>query len=115
MASPPDTQAPPPGGTAMASPAHSAQPPAGLRETLGDLGAQWGKPSCPRLREGQDVWGEHGFICYLEAICEHTLDEVREWAMALVVRGDGGTVRSRGKTRGSFQRLQETLDWRGGG
>lgn len=96
MASPHDTQAPPPGGTAMASPAHSAQPPARLRETLGDLGAQWGKPSCPWQREGQDIWGEQGFSGYLETICEHTLDEVRVWMMTLVVRGDRGTVRSRG-------------------
>lgn len=62
----------------MGSPAHSAQPSARLWDTLGDLGAQWGKSSCPRQREGQDSWGEQGFICYLEAVCERTLDEVRE-------------------------------------
>lgn len=73
----------------MASPAHSAQPPAGLRETLGDLGAQWGKASCPWQREGQDIWGEQEFACYRKAICERTLDDVREWMMALLVRGDG--------------------------
>lgn len=41
--------------------------------------------------------GKQGFTCYLEANCERTLDEVRKWMVALVVRGDGDTVRSRGK------------------
>lgn len=60
----------------MTSPAHSAQPPAVLGGTLGDLAAQWGKPSLPRQREGQDIWGEQEFTYYLEAICERALDEI---------------------------------------
>lgn len=63
MASPHDTQAPPPGGDRYGEPRPQCHQP-GSGETLGDLAAQWGKPSCPWQREGQDIWGEQGFTGY---------------------------------------------------
>lgn len=77
MASPPDTQAPPPGETAMASPAHGAQPPAGSGKLWGTWELSGGNLAA-RGSGRDDIWGEHGFTCYRKAICECTLDEVRD-------------------------------------